>query len=183
MLFSYTGNEFFLLATGLSEREAKRLTIFSIVQASQLSNLYKMVARSLSGIKDETVLKSIAEASSPSSTLGAEPCENIQTSSKQQAEVANEEWQAITLECTPFSSKKSNDESHHPNPLYITVALMYDDDQQQRCFHCILTDCPGTNGKFGSVTPELLAMLISSSENGSRNNKNSSREVPTENSS
>lgn len=37
---------------------------------------------------------------------------------------------------------------------------MTDDDPRKRCFHCVLTDCPGTNGAMGFITPELLAMLF-----------------------
>lgn len=37
---------------------------------------------------------------------------------------------------------------------------MADEDPRKRCFHCVFTDCPGTNGALGSITPELLAMLF-----------------------
>ena len=141
-----SGNEFFLRATGLSEREAKRLTIFSIVQPTELSNLYKMVARALAEKSD----------TSTSATTG--------TSS------GLEEWQAITLKCIPFPndpilSKTSLKNitptaARGPHSLSITVALMKDVNRDQRCFHCILTDCPGSNGRLGSVTPELFAKLF-----------------------
>mmetsp|Transcript_18167 Transcript_18167/g.25975 ORF Transcript_18167/g.25975 Transcript_18167/m.25975 type:complete len:167 (+) Transcript_18167:3354-3854(+) len=75
-----------------------------------------------------------------------------------------QEWAAITLPCISFpalnSSEKLLGNSHHPNPLFMTVTLMHDVDPQKRCFHCVLTDCPGTKGDIGSVTPELLAMLF-----------------------
>lgn len=124
-------NEFFLRATGLSEREAKRLTIFSIVQPSELSNLYKMVARALAEKSDTSTSATTVDTGGNSS--------------------GTEEWQAITLKCIPF-----------PNDpiLCITVALMKDVNRDQRCFHCILTDCPGSNGRLGSVTPELFAKLF-----------------------
>lgn len=145
-----TGNDFFLRATGLNEREAKRLTIFSIVQPNELSNLYKMVARAL------------AEKCDTSASTSADVTHRKSSATK--------EWQAITLKCIPFpndlvASKTSLDvNSPHapcgPHSLCITVALMKDVNRDQRCFHCILTDSPGSNGRLGSVTPELFAKLF-----------------------
>lgn len=45
-------------------------------------------------------------------------------------------------------------------PLYMTITLMTDKDPRKRCFHCVFTDSPGTNGNLGSVTPELLSTLF-----------------------
>ena len=42
---------------------------------------------------------------------------------------------------------------------------MADEDHRKRCFHCVFTDCPGTNGALGSVTPDLLAMLFKTRAN------------------
>ena len=159
---THAGNEFFLAATGLSERDAKRLTIFSIVQSSQLSNLYKMVARALA----------------PNIVAAAAAGVNNKSGD-------DEEWQAITLKCAPFTNIKntataSADSARQGEPgagsssentttatttesqqqLYITVALMEDEKMANRCFHCILTDCPGTNGELGIVTPELFQKLF-----------------------
>jgi PAS domain-containing protein len=49
---------------------------------------------------------------------------------------------------------------HESRPLYMTITLMTDMDPRKRCFHCVFTDCPGTNGNLGSVTPELLSILF-----------------------
>ncbi len=168
------GNDFFLLATGLNEREAKRQTIFSIVQSSELTNLYKMVARALSEAKEENAVKSATAESYPCVSKEID----ISTNAEQLSKKKDEEWQAITLKCIPFPSIKNDGESHHPNPLYITIALMADDDQQQRCFHCILSDCPGTNGTIGIVTPELLAMLFSSNEKSATGKKREDNDTP-----
>ena len=163
-----TGNEFFLIATGLSEREAKRLTIFSIVQSNQLSDLYKMVARALAE-------KSMTSTAAAAATVGTTSKTDITPAAGKHDNTNSEEWQAITLKCIPFPSQnKSTTETKTTNPttastmteekstqLYITVALMEDEHREQRCFHCILTDCPGTKeGKLGNVTPELFAMLF-----------------------
>ena len=168
----HAGNEFFLIATGLSEREAKRTTIFSIVQSSQLSNLYKMVARALAEKRSVPRVTSGSSSTSPTTLSSSEQpsssssatASSSAASTKSDQTDNNEEWQAITLECVAFNddSKKSKQKSSSasPHPLYITVSLMEDENRDQRCFHCILTDCPGTNGgKLGSVTPELFAML------------------------
>jgi hypothetical protein len=84
----------------------------------------------------------------------------VQESKSTNDSSSEESWQAITLQCIRFASKKNKDEATHPNPLYITVALMADEDRDKRCFHCVITDCPGTNGALGSVTPELLSVLF-----------------------
>jgi len=185
-------NEFFLMATGLSERDAKRLTIFGIVQSNQLSNLYKMVARALAADERSSSSGGSTSASSSTNNRDIEPSPAIAKSDGRMATTGSneEEWQAITLKCVPFpqSNKNSNNDAkkkkqkranaatslasasvtHHPHPLFITVALMEDEDRDQRCFHCILTDCcppaSTTNGgKLGSVTPELFAMLFTPS--------------------
>lgn len=80
------------------------------------------------------------------------------------------DWQAITLNCIPFpssikikdsaQSKMSPSLASGTQSLSITVALMEDTNRDQRCFHCILTDCPSTNGRLGSVTPELFSKLF-----------------------
>ena len=163
------GNEFFLRATGLSEREAKRLTIFSIVQPSELSNLYKMVARALAETTSETTsTTNTSVATTANGSTGGNNCS------------PTDEWQAITLKCIPFpndpapsktsslaiasasttSNPTTTSSTRGPHSLSITVALMMDMNRDQRCFHCILTDCPGSNGRLGSVTPELFAKLF-----------------------
>ena len=37
---------------------------------------------------------------------------------------------------------------------------MYDENPSKRCIHCALTDKPGTGGKIGTITPQLLSMLF-----------------------
>ena len=44
------------------------------------------------------------------------------------------------------------------------MILITDPDPRKRCFHCTFTDCPGTNGALGIVTPDLLAALYSNPE-------------------
>ena len=142
--------------------------------------MYKMVARALA---DELVVHPVTTATA--SSIAAE--KTILSSSHATTTSSDkEEWQTITLKCIPFTRPTNNNSSanemmiarsktsigaesdvvitHQPsNPLYINVALMDDNDREKRCFHCILTDCPGLNGKLGGVTPELFAKLFAPS--------------------
>lgn len=45
---------------------------------------------------------------------------------------------------------------------------MADKDPRKRCFHCVFTNCPGTNGALGIITPDLLAELFGTSERSSK---------------
>jgi len=157
-----TWNDFFLRATGLTEQEAKRLTIFSIVQADELSSLFEMVAAALRKSSSKTPPNKRHRKAILSSIDLDKESDVSSSSSKKKSN--QQEWAAITLPCISFpalnSSEKLLGNSHHPNPLFMTVTLMHDVDPQKRCFHCVLTDCPGTKGDIGSVTPELLAMLF-----------------------
>ena len=77
----------------------------------------------------------------------------------------NDEWpKAITLSCASFPNDKvtssSSATSADKEQLYITVALMEDENRDQRCFHCILTNCQA-DGKVGSLmTQDLFAKLF-----------------------
>ena len=136
------GNDFFLCATGLTEEEVKNLTLFNIVQNSQLSNLYKMVAGAFAS-------RAVAAAAVGSTHKTSH----------------NDEWpKAITLSCASFPNDKvtssSSATSADKEQLYITVALMEDENRDQRCFHCILTNCQA-DGKVGSLmTQDLFAKLF-----------------------
>lgn len=166
-LHQHSGNEFFLLTTGLTKREAKNLSIFSIVDASQLTELYKFVARALA--HNKLPVPSSAAAAVASAAATPSQAEMIAGPTKVSTSInksSDESWEAITLQCIRFASKKNKDEATHPNPLYITIALMTDADRDKRCFHCIITDSPGTKGTLGSVTPELLSVLFAPHRKG-----------------
>lgn len=137
-------NGFFLKATGISKAGVKGLTIFSLVKQEKLSNLFEIVARALR--KD-------------SSLLSTEPLSDSSSTS-----VESQKWNyaGMTLPCIDFPSSKERPTFGKGlvHPLYITVTLMADEDPRKRLFHCVFTDCPGTNGALGSITPELLSMLF-----------------------
>eukprot|EP00539_Tryblionella_compressa_P016799 CAMPEP_0178855524 /NCGR_PEP_ID=MMETSP0746-20121128/23445_1 /TAXON_ID=913974 /ORGANISM="Nitzschia punctata, Strain CCMP561" /LENGTH=1011 /DNA_ID=CAMNT_0020521649 /DNA_START=157 /DNA_END=3192 /DNA_ORIENTATION=- len=76
------------------------------------------------------------------------------------------DYTAITLPCIEFPAMKkrnqySSDSGSVIDPLTVTVTLMSDKDPRRRCFHCVLTNCRGTDGALGSITPDLLASLFS----------------------
>lgn len=137
-------NGFFLKATGISKAGVKGLTIFSLVKQEKLSNLFEIVARALR--KD-------------TSSLSTEP---LSDSSSTSVESQKWDYAGMTLPCIDFPSSKERPAIGKGlvNPLYITVTLMADEDPRKRLFHCVFTDCPGTNGTLGSITPELLSMLF-----------------------
>lgn len=147
-----TCNDFFVKAVGLSKEDVSRLTIFSIVQPHKLSNLFEMVADALRGDRHRS------ERNEEGSGGGSDSSGNTTTESDKSGETSR--WAAMTLPCVTFPSRTRPGSAHHPNPLYMTIALMTDDDPRKRCFHCILTDNPGTDGTMGYVTPELLEMLF-----------------------
>jgi len=144
--FYVTGNDFFLKTTGLSNEEVDRITIFSLVQTDKLSNLFELVAASLrhSHPSDETDNQKPSEEGEASSEA---PSRGLK------------DFAAITLPCVKFQPRQEDD-NEKSKPLNMTVTLMDDEDQSKRCFHCVFTDCPGTKGLLGSITPELLGMMF-----------------------
>ena len=179
-------NEFFLKATGLTANEINRLTIFSLVQPAKLSNLFEIVAAALRYGTLGTEAYEVNSAHDTSCAVAAPtPADDgMANSDKPKALEATgaviadpsrrggKNFSTITLPCASFSLRpkpldgKGSDESNKQQeyftikPLYMTVTLMADDDPRKRCFHCVLTDCPGTNGSLGRVTPELLSLLF-----------------------
>lgn len=139
-------NDFFLKTTGLSNEEVDRITIFSLVQTDKLSNLFELVAASLrhSHPSDETDNQKPSEEGEASSEA---PSRGLK------------DFAAITLPCVKFQPRQEDD-NEKSKPLNMTVTLMDDEDQSKRCFHCVFTDCPGTKGLLGSITPELLGMMF-----------------------
>lgn len=132
------------------------MTIFSIVKAEKLSSLFEMVAEAL---RDNRVRIEKDEANTDDTQSSGDTTGD--SSGKSSSNKGQWEYAAMTLPCISFPSRKIPGTSHHPNPLYMTMALMSDEDPRRRCFHCILTDDPGTNETMGFITPELMALLFS----------------------
>lgn len=163
-------NDFFLKATSLTAEEIDRLTIFSLVQPSRLSDLFEIVAAALRYGTLETGDTSEGEgeqdkASSTKVTTESSSNKSDKKSPPNDSRKGN--YTAITLPCAnfgirpkPTASDERRDDHFSIKPLYMTVTLMADEDPRKRCFHCVLTDCPGTNGSLGRITPELLSLLF-----------------------
>ena len=180
-------NDFFLKVTGLTAKEINRLTIFSLVQPSKLSNLFEIVAAALRcGTLEMQTSEDSEEGTTNAVTVSREErTESCSDDSDEKPEALRpggaaadgpsskkgDKLSAITLPCASFGvrpkpmdggSVESNTQQEYftIKPLYMTVTLMADEDPRKRCFHCVLTDCPGTNGSLGRVTPELLSLLF-----------------------
>lgn len=162
-----TGNKFFLKATGLRQDSVQRLTIFSLVQPEKLANLFEMVAEALR--QNPTT---VSESSSANSSSSSNQTTSESTPSSSNDDVAaaptpaakakppaTELYAAMTLPCTSFVKAPAG-EADKEDPLYMTVTLMPDENVGKRCFHCVFTDCKGTDGKMGFITPSLLAKLF-----------------------
>ena len=117
-----------------------------------------MVAEALRSDRHRT------ERSEDGSREGSDSSGRTTTESAKSDEARQWEYAAMTLPCVAFPSRIKHGSSHHPNPLFMTIALMTDEDPLKRCFHCTLTDNPGTTGDTGFVTPEFLALLFSSAD-------------------
>jgi hypothetical protein len=124
----------------MSASDVERATIFSFVKSSRLSNLFEIVAKSLRSADPNEA--DSRDESRKNSNSG----ESIST---------NWNYDAMTLPCIRFPAE-------HARQLYVTVTLMTDMDPRKRCFHCVLTDSPCTNGDIGPITPELLEILFAS---------------------
>lgn len=152
-------NDFFLKLSGLTRKEVDRLTIFSLVQTSLLANLFDIVAAALRSTSETEESKKDADRE--------EAGEETKESERKLTPL--KDYAAITLPCVDFSKAFRDDGRRHVVPpllrqLYMTVTLMSDSDIRKRCFHCAFTDCPGTKGALGSVTPELLSALFTDSK-------------------
>ena len=112
-----TWNDFFLRATGLSGEEAKRLSIFSIVQADKLSTLFDLVANALkngaarkkrrrgrkrSGPSNSSAGSgSVAGSAAASATTGSSGTGSEMSTASSYKPV---DYSAVTLPCVPFQA-------------------------------------------------------------------------------
>ena len=154
-------NDFFLKVSGLRSKEVECLTIFSLVQTSLLSNLFEIVAAALRSNTNDDISKQGEEKADETVKKEDDTNERKLTPLK--------DYAAITLPCVDFSTAFWDEGnraaiSAQTKKLYMTVTLMTDNDVTKRCFHCAFTDCPGTNGALGTVTPELLSALFTSNQ-------------------
>jgi PAS domain S-box-containing protein len=139
-------NDFFLRATGFSKREMEHLTIFSLVQSSDLSSVFEIVAAALR-----------------TNALPAHEDTHIESSEKNtgSTELNAPQWdyEAMTLPCVNFRALREGPEEKKAK-LNMTLTLMPDEDPRKRCFHGVFTDyTAGKKGALGTISPELLSLL------------------------
>ena len=157
-----TWNDFLLSATGLGPREVGNLTVFGMVESDQLSDLYAMVSKALA-YRPSADKPGDAGGGAPASSGGAPPPDGGDGA----GEGGETTWRSITLRCAPFRSPAravpaADGEKRKrtaPGPLYMNITLMGDEDPGKRCFHCVLTDKPGEDGRVGGVTPGLFDLI------------------------
>lgn len=146
------------------------MTIFSIVQADKLSSLFEMTAQALrtnSSSPTESSHQNESECVTTTSSSGTGTMTDQEDPSTSTSSKADN-YPSLTVPCISFPESRkrhSSSKSHHPNPLYMTVALMADEDPRKRCFHGMLTDYPGTGGSIGLTSPELLSMMCAGYNN------------------
>ncbi|KAL3904684.1 MAG: hypothetical protein SGILL_009972 [Bacillariaceae sp.] len=170
-------NECFVKATGYRKSEIERLTIFSLVRPDKLSNFFDIVGAALRP-HDENELEK--EEESKAESISTCPTESEKTGDESKESAKSEDsdskpaslpvrlmdYKTITLPCVDFPAMKKrnqaiSDSDSLIDPLTVTATLMGDKDVRKRCFHCVFTNCRGTDGALGSITPELLASLFS----------------------
>jgi len=158
-------NDFFYKATGLTQKDVKRLTIFSIVKVDKLSYMFDIVANALrSSNSSSVVTKSDKMSSSSSSAQNSNDTSlDKNDSMNEQASCEQDKYQTVTLPCVPFPKEIliAGKGEKQRKDLYMNVTFMYDQNPSKRCIHCALTDTPGSEGKIGTVTKDLLSLLFS----------------------
>lgn len=159
-------NDFFFRVTGLTAKDVKKITIFSMVEVGQLSKLFDLVADSLRKSNTSVVTESTEASSKSSSTISSkkDSSSSSKNDSGSEDKAANSQvhFETATLPCVPFPQelRTKNKNVGEKNNLFMNVTFMYDENPSKRCIHCALTDTAGTGGKIGTITPQLLSMLF-----------------------
>jgi hypothetical protein len=158
-------NDFFLRATGFSRREMEHLTIFSLVQSSDLSSVFEIVAAALktNALPAHEVTRI---ESSEVNTGGTKPS------------APQWDYEAMTLPCVKFRPLREGAGEKKPKQLNMTLTLMPDEDPRKRCFHGVFTDCTaGKKGSLGTISPELLSLLSNQKDEHRRRRHHVSKRV------
>ncbi len=110
-------NDFFFKATGLTQTDVKRITIFSMVQVDQLSYLFDLVADALRKSNSGTVVTKSSQPTSSSSSAT-----NITTSSENIDCNQQNHFQTVTLPCVPFPQEILINGKDKKKSLYMNVS-------------------------------------------------------------
>jgi PAS domain S-box-containing protein len=181
-------NKCFIKATGIRRSEVERMTIFSLVKPDQLSKFFEIVSQVLK--VDEG-----GEEASGSDTSESGQAKEL-TSNNTPIE-AKPDYAAMTLPCIDFPAAKRRREieSSSFGRLYVTVSnlifgvdtfaasisthelvslqltLMTNVDARKRCFHCVFTNHPRSDGVLGILSPQLLASMYNGHDHSCKRQK------------
>jgi hypothetical protein len=114
-------NDFFFRVTGLTPKEVKKLTIFSMVQVDRLSQLFDLVADSLRKSNQSVVSQSTDSTSKLNST---ESSNNYSTSSSRNdaSNCSPLQFETIILPSVPFPQKNKANKNVGKKILFLNVS-------------------------------------------------------------
>lgn len=140
-------NDFFFRVTGLTEKDVKKVTIFSMVQVDHLSALFELVAEALrssnahdvsntSSTYESSKQRSITDSNTTSNS-GSSNCnsqENQDRSSDsgiEENETSNDplQFETVTLPCVPFPNVLTNEKDGQVKNLYMNVSHYFDPER------------------------------------------------------
>jgi len=125
-------NKALLKLLGITKKQIRHITLFSLVKMESLSVLFTLVAKTL---RDDPNSKTFRIG------VGADAID----------------FESITLPCISFNSHLLNCRSRQ---LYMTVALIADLDPLAQCIQCVFTDCRGiSKHNMGFLSDELLISM------------------------
>jgi len=108
-------NDFFFRVTGLTAKDVKKITIFSMVEVDQLSKLFDLVADSLRKSNSSVVTGSIDSSSKNASSISSKKDSSSSSKNDSGSEdlVENNQihFETVTLPCVPFPQELI----HHKN--------------------------------------------------------------------
>jgi len=134
-------NNFFLRTVGLSEQELRSLTLFSIVQADQLSNLFETLGSALREVSTDSTATTLASTKSASQSSKA--------TSELAEETSQESFIIDSSSKKPLSKSTINDQSTKENSSF--------DDTLNNNYGTLLRDKVAT--KSSSLTKTNFSLL------------------------
>lgn len=123
-------NDFFFRVTGLTEKDVKKVTIFSMVRVDRLSALFELVAEALrrSNAHDVSKSSSSEESSKSSSTTNMNLTtqgthdRNSDSTEEREPSIETPEFETESLPCVSFPNVLTNEKDGHVKNLYMNVS-------------------------------------------------------------
>ena len=114
-------NDFFFRVTGLTQKDVKRITIFSMVQVDKLSTLFDLVADSL---RKSNGSSSKNDSSNSSSKYDSSSSLNNVSISDDKEFGFEAEFETATLPCVPFPQELlDNENGQEKKKLFMNVSI------------------------------------------------------------